>query len=323
MRLSVVHLKRYFADVKAVDDISFQVKSGEIYGFVGPNGAGKTTTMRILATLDEPSAGDALLDGVSVVQQPERARRAIGYMPDHLPAHRDLTVDDYLDFFARAYGLRGRRRRRTVASTQEFTNLTGIRDRLIHALSKGMKQRLSLARALVHDPGVLILDEPAAGLDPRARIELRELLLTLAGQGKAVLISSHILTELSEICHGAVILEHGKVVRAGSIRELLRAEEQHTIVRVRVLETADRPAGDRGRPGGGQTELLKALLSAPGVEAARPAGGELEVELTGGEAAAAELLGRLVEAGFPVVEFRPRRGGLEEVFMSVTRGEVH
>ena len=313
MRLSVVHLKRYFADVKAVDDISFSIRSGEIYGFVGPNGAGKTTTMRILATLDEPTAGDALLDGVSVVQQPERARRAIGYMPDHLPAHRDVTVDDYLDFFARAYELKGAERRRTVASIQEFTNLTGIRDRLIHALSKGMKQRLSLARALVHDPGILILDEPAAGLDPRARIELRELLLALAGQGKAVLISSHILTELSEICHGAVILEHGKMVRAGSIRDLLRAEEEHTIVRLRGLESGN----------GAADGLLQALLTQPGVEAARPAGEELEVELAGGEAAAAELLAGLVRDGHRIVEFRPRRGGLEEVFMSVTRGEVH
>lgn len=321
MRLSVERLKRYFADVRAVDDISFQVKSGEIYGFVGPNGAGKTTTMRILATLDEPTAGDALLDGVSVVQQPERARRAIGYMPDHLPSHRDVTVDDYLDFFARAYGLTGRLRRRTVASIEEFTNLTGIRDKLIHTLSKGMKQRLSLARALVHDPGILILDEPAAGLDPRARIELRELLLALAAQGKAVLISSHILTELSEICHGAVILEHGKMVRAGSIRELLRVEEQRTIVRLRALDAGDQLVEDE--PGGGSEKLLQAVLTLPNVEAARPAGEELEVELTGGEAAAAELLAALVGAGHRIIEFRPRRGGLEEVFMSVTRGEVH
>ncbi len=318
MRLSVVHLKRYFAGVKAVDDLTFSIASGEIYGFVGPNGAGKTTTMRILATLDEPTGGDALLDGVSVVQQPERARRAIGYMPDHLPSHRDVTVDDYLDFFARAYGLKGRRRRRTLGSIREFTRLAAIRDRLIHALSKGMKQRLSLARALIHDPGILILDEPAAGLDPRARIELRELLLALAGQGKAVLISSHILTELSEICHGAVIIEHGRMVRAGSIRELSsgvgaasgrEAEEPRTIVRLRHL-------------GDGEA-LLRAALAAPHVEAVRPVAGELEVELAGGEEAAADLLAALVGAGHRIVEFRPQRGGLEEVFMSVTGGEVH
>ncbi len=317
MRLSVVHLKRYFADVKAVDDLSFQVGSGEIYGFVGPNGAGKTTTMRILATLDEPTGGDALLDGVSVVQHPERARRAIGYMPDHLPSDRDVTIDDYLDFFARAYGLRGQKRRQTLGSIREFTGLTAIRDKLIHALSKGMKQRLSLARALIHDPGILILDEPAAGLDPRARVELRELLLVLAGQGKAILISSHILTELSEICHGAVILEHGRMVRAGSVRELLSGvggpegrpgEGGHTIVRLRGLD--------------GGEELLRAALTAPGVLAARPVGDEVEVEIAGGEPAAAELLATLVAAGHRIVEFRPRLGGLEEVFMSVTGGEV-
>ncbi len=304
-----MHLKRYFAEVKAVDDISFSIGSGEIYGFVGPNGAGKTTTMRILATFDEPTGGDALLDGVSVVQQPELARRAIGYMPDHLPSHRDVTVDDYLDFFARAYGLTGRRRREVVTGVREFTGLAGIRGKLIHNLSKGMKQRLSLARALVHDPGILILDEPAAGLDPRARIELRELLVALAGQGKAVLISSHILTELSEICHGAVIIEYGRIVRAGSIRELLAAEQQHTIVRLRAL--------------GGSRRLHREVLTAPGVEAARPVGGELEVELDGGEEAAAELLGALIAAGHRIVEFRLRGGGLEEVFMSVTRGELH
>ena len=308
MKLRVEGLKRTFGDVKAVDDVSFSIASGEIYGFVGPNGAGKTTTMRILATLDEPTAGDALVDGVSLVQQPEKARRAIGYMPDHLPTHNDITVDDYLDFFARAYGLGGGRRRELVASIEEFTHLSGIREKLIHTLSKGMKQRLSLARALVHDPDILILDEPAAGLDPRARVELRELLLALAGQGKAVLISSHILTELSEICHGAVILEHGKMVRAGSIRELLRSTQEHTVVRLRAL-------GDAGG-------LHRELLTLPGIEAVRPVNDELEVELTGGEEQAAKLLARLVGGGHRMVEFRPRRVGLEEVFMSVTRGEV-
>ncbi len=308
MRLAVHHLKRSFGEVKAVDDVSFSLASGEIYGFVGPNGAGKTTTLRILATLDEPTSGDALLDGVSIVQRPERARRAIGFMPDHLPAHRDISVHDYLDFFARAYGLRGGRRRRVVERIEEFTRLGGIRDKLIHTLSKGMKQRLSLARALVHDPGVLILDEPAAGLDPRARVELRELLLALAGQGKAVLISSHILTELAEICHGAVILEHGRMVRAGTISQLLEAAEPHLIVRLRAV--------------GDGHALHRELLTRPRIEAVRAVGGELEVDLAGGEDEAAELLAGLIAAGHRIVEFRPRRAGLEEVFLSVTRGEV-
>ncbi len=308
MKLEVLELQRHFGDVRAVDGISFRLASGEIYGFVGPNGAGKTTTMRILATLDEPTAGDAFLEGISIVQRPEEARRAIGFMPDNLPSHHDITVLEYLDFFARAYGLRTGARRRVVASVVEFTQLGGIRGKLIHSLSKGMKQRVSLARALVHDPGILVLDEPAAGLDPRARVELRELLLALAAEGKAVLISSHILTELSEICHGAVIIEHGRIVRAGRTEELLDQAAAHWTVRVRAL---------------GASEVLhRRLLAAPHVEEVRPVGAELEVDLAGGEAAACELLAHLVAGGQSVVEFRRQRTGLEEVFMRVTRGEV-
>ena len=187
-----------------------------------PTGAGKTTTScGILATLDEPSEGDCTVDGVSVVQEPEKIRRLIGFMPDTLRTLRDLTVREYLDFFARAYGLRGSHRRSAIASVEEFTNLTGINQKTLKALSKGMKQRVSLARALIHDPPLLIMDEPAAGLDPRARIELRELLRVLAQRGKAILISSHILTELSEICDGAVIIERGKILRAGMLHEII------------------------------------------------------------------------------------------------------
>ena len=198
MDVRIVNLTRHFGKTKAVDDISFEFSSGHIFGFVGPNGSGKTTTMRILATLDDPTDGNAYLDGISLVDDPEQARRYVGFMPDALPAHRDMSVHEYLDFFARAYGLRGQRRLSVVNSVEQFTNLTGIRDKLLRALSKGMKQRVSLARAIVHDPPVLVLDEPAAGLDPRARVELRELLKVLADRGKAILISSHILTELAK-----------------------------------------------------------------------------------------------------------------------------
>ncbi|MEM7582317.1 MAG: ABC transporter ATP-binding protein [Acidobacteriota bacterium] len=325
MMLVVEHLKRTFGDVRAVDDVSFTVAGGEIYGFVGPNGAGKTTTLKILATLDEPTSGDALLDGISLVEQPERARRTIGYMPDQLPTHRDISVADYLDFFARAYGLRSQERQRVLAELEAFTNLAGIRDKPIHTLSKGMKQRVSLARALVHDPDLLLLDEPAAGLDPRARVELRELLLALAGQGKAVLISSHILTELSEICHGAIILEHGRMMRAGPIRDLLRGPTRHTVVRLRALEAPgeaasgdDTPAAETPHP----QSLAREALTAPGVASARPIGEELELDIAGDEAVAAEVLAYLVGRGVRVVEFRLRQGGLEDVFMNVTRGEV-
>ena len=213
MHIHIDHLKKHYGRTRAVDDISFTFSSGEIVGFVGPNGAGKSTTMRIIATLDEPSSGDVFLDDISVVEEPDKAHRLIGYVPDTLPGHRDISVHEYLDFFARAYGIGTAARKKVVESIEEFTNLLGIREKHLNALSKGMRNRVSVARALVHDPAVLIMDEPAAGLDPRARIELRELLKVLSSQGKAILISSHILTELAEICTGAVIIERGRILR--------------------------------------------------------------------------------------------------------------
>src|SRR5262245_23945292 len=308
MRVDIVDLKRYYGATRAVDGITFTFSAGQIFGFVGPNGAGKSTAMRILATLDEPTAGDALLDGVSVVEEPEKAHRLVGYVPDALPEHGDITVHEYLDFFARAYRIRGERRRRVVEEIEDFTNLLGIREKHLSALSKGMKNRVSVARALVHDPPVLVMDEPAAGLDPRARIELRELLKALAGQGKAVLISSHILTELAEICTGAVFIERGRILRAGTLEQPLREEVAHRTVLVRVLGPAE--------------PLHKYLLLQPGVEGVRPLETGVEADMAGGEEACCELLARLVQAGFRVLEFRPRRGDLEHIFMNVTKGDV-
>jgi ABC-2 type transport system ATP-binding protein len=308
MRINVVNLKKYYGRTRAVDDISFAFASGQIFGFIGPNGAGKSTTMRILATLDEPTAGDAFVDGVSVVEDPEKARKLVGYVPDSLPTHRDLSVHDYLDFFARAYGLKGRQRRQVIERIEEFTNLTGIRDKYLIALSKGMKQRVSVARALLHDPPVLVMDEPAAGLDPRARVELRELLKLLSWQGKAILISSHILTELAEICTGAVIIEHGKILRAGTMDEILATGLRRTVV-IRLLERHD--------------EVHRRLLETAHIEAARLlVDNSIEADLNGPEEACCNLLADLVGAGFRVAEFRQRRADLEEVFMNVTRGEV-
>ena len=220
MKIEVAHVTRCFGRIRAVDDVSFEFGSGDVYGFIGPNGAGKSTTMRIIATLDRPDSGDVLCGGVSVIDYPERARRLIGYMPDRLPENDDILVWEYLDFFARAAGIRGAARRKRLAEGEEVTALEGLRTQSLSALSKGMKQRVSLARALVHNPSVLILDEPAAGLDPRARVELRGQIRAVAEQGTAVLISSHILTELQDICNGAVIIEQGRIVRAGSIAEL-------------------------------------------------------------------------------------------------------
>jgi ABC-2 type transport system ATP-binding protein len=309
MRINVVQLRRYFGRTRAVDDISFAFASGQIYGFVGPNGAGKSTTMRILATLDEPTAGDAYVDGVSVVEEPERARRLIGFVPDSLPTHRDMSVHEYLDFFGRAYGLRHRHRVQVLERIEEFTNLTGIRDKALVALSKGMKQRVSIARALLHDPPVLIMDEPASGLDPRSRIELRELLKLLSWQGKAILISSHILTELAEICTGAVIIEHGKILRAGTMDQILGHDQDQRTVHLRLLDR--------------QNEACGSLRKLPRVkEASLLMDGTVQILVDGADEVCCELLTGLVQDGFRVAEFTQRRAGLEEVFMNVTRGEV-
>ncbi|MHB1421731.1 MAG: ABC transporter ATP-binding protein [Gemmataceae bacterium] len=308
MHIHIDHLKKHFGHTRAVDDVSFSFSSGEIIGFVGPNGAGKSTTMRIIATLDEPTSGDVFLDDISVVQEPEKAHRLIGYVPDALPSHRDISVHEYLDFFARAYGIAAAPRRKVVESIEEFTNLLGIRDKHVNALSKGMKNRVSVARALVHDPTVLIMDEPAAGLDPRARIELRELLKVLSSQGKAILISSHILTELAEICSGAVIIERGTILRAGSLSRILTADLPHRSIRIRTLD---------------EPELLhKHLILQPNIAAVRLIDHTVEADVTGDDESCWELLAHLVRGGYRVVEFHQQRAGLEELFMNVTEGEV-
>jgi ABC-2 type transport system ATP-binding protein len=308
MRIDVVNLKKQYGTTKAVDDISFSFSSGQVFGFVGPNGAGKSTTMRILATLEEPTSGEATIDGISVVQDPDKAHRLVGYVPDSLPTHRDITVHDYLDFFARAYGVKGEQRLRVVEQIEEFTNLTGIREKFLGALSKGMKNRVSVARALVHDPPALLMDEPAAGLDPRARIELRELLKVLASQGKAILISSHILTELAEICTGAVIIERGRILRAGTMDQILARDAGRRTVLIRPL--------------GRTAELHRQLLEMPNIEGARLVDHSVEAEVNGLEEDCCTLLETLIQRGYRIVEFRQRRVDLEQVFMNVTRGEV-
>lgn len=312
MKVQVKHLRKVFGKTVAVDNISFGFDSGHIFGFVGPNGAGKTTTMRIIATIEEPTDGDVYLNGVSLREEPELVRRTVGYVPDVLPSHADITVHEYLDFYARAYGLRGRQRTQAVEAIEEFTNVAGIRDKHLKALSKGMKQRVSLGRALVYDPDVLVLDEPAAGLDPRARVELRELLALLAERKKAILISSHILTELTEICNGVVIIERGKILETGTIDEVLKKSAPRRTVAIRLLEQ-----NQHQRP-----ELVKELLQMPFVENARDVAGEVHFELSGDEAAACEILSMLIGKGFKVLEFRQTRADLEDIFMTVTKGGV-
>jgi ABC-2 type transport system ATP-binding protein len=312
MQVQIRNLVKCYGTTRAVNNISFSFTGGQIFGFVGPNGAGKSTTMRIMATLDEPTEGDVLIDGISVVEDPEESRKLVGYVPDQLPDHRDISVHEYLDFFARAYGLHGDKRRRVVDEIEEFCNLKGIREKHINALSKGMKNRVSVARALVHDPAVIIMDEPASGLDPRARIELRELLKVLASQGKAILISSHILTELSEICDGALFIERGRLLKAGTIDELLRAGRKHRTVMIRTLNDAG--------------SLNKHVLTLRYVDQSRVVDSEtIEMDVLSDQDpddAVAGLLEQIIQAGFRIKEYRPREADLEQIFMDVTRGEV-
>jgi len=309
MLVRAVNLKKHFHKTRAVEDISFHFSSGQIVGFVGPNGAGKTTTMRIMATMDEPTEGDIYLDGVSVHQYPEKARHLVGFMPDSLPEHSDVTVEDYLDFFARAFGIRCSRRSKVLQGIMTFTNLMGIRTKYINQLSKGMKQRVSLARALVHDPSVLILDEPAAGLDPRARIELRELLKALGEQKKAVLVSSHILSELAEICDSAIFIEKGRLLKAGTLEEISKQDVVKSQVLIRALCA--------------EKDLLSSVLQIPGVTQARLVGKAVEAEIEGDESNSSRVLAQLVGGGVPVTEYKTLKRGLEDIFMNITKGELN
>ena len=313
MRVEVRNLRKVFGRTVAVAGVSFSFESGQIVGFVGPNGAGKTTTMRIMATVEEPTSGDVLIDGVSVCDYPEMGRQWVGFVPDSLPGHGDISVHEYLDFFARAHRLDRSVRAEVLAAVEEFTGLTALREKTLKALSKGMKQRVSLARALIHDPGVLILDEPAAGLDPRARVELRELLLSLAGKGKAIFISSHILAELAEICNAVVILERGRVVTQGPIEQVLRATMQHRKFAVRLLQTPPHDEYER---------LVRALLQMPRVERVQVQPQEVHFEVSGDGTVACDILAQLMADEFRVLEFRQTRADLEDVFLRVTKGEV-
>jgi ABC-2 type transport system ATP-binding protein len=309
MSIEINNLVRHFGKVKAVNGVSFTFGMGEVVGFVGPNGAGKTTTLRILATLDEPTAGDVLIDGVSVSDFPEAGRRQIGYMPDALPEHADMTAHEYVDFFGRAFGFRGAALRDAVGEVEAFTGLEPIRDKTLKSLSKGMKQRVSLARALVHRPSLLVMDEPANGLDPRARIELRELVRAFAESGKAVLISSHILAELGEMCSSVVIIERGVLVGNGTVANLAGGGQ----LTQRVLMRALAPTPD---------VLVRILLEIPGVTTAQIRGDRCVAEVAAGGEAAADMLAALIQRGVRVSEFRQEQVGLEDVFMQVTKGDL-
>ncbi len=241
--IRVRHLWHRFGRFDVLRDVSFEVGHGEIFGFIGPNGAGKTTTIRIMATLLEPLAGRVEVDGFDVSVDPEAVRKIIGYMPDHAGVYERVTVREYLEFFADAYKVAPDGNYGVVDAVMELTDLTKLRDKLVATMSKGMKQRLQLARTLLHDPKVLILDEPASDLDPRARIEIRDLLVELRNMGKTVFLSSHILTELADVCTSVAILERGRLVVSGPINDIARRLEEAAAARQQAASYGHVPAG--------------------------------------------------------------------------------
>src|SRR5215831_17051382 len=244
-------LKKRYGKFDAVNGLSLEVAAGSIYGFVGPNGAGKTTTMRMLTTLTRPTSGEAWVSGHSVTQEPRAVRRAIGYMPDEFGVYDDMRVWEYLDFFAACYDIPENERRRLIEDLLELVDLTHRRDDMVDKLSRGMKQRLSLARTLAHDPSVLILDEPASGLDPRARVEIRELLVELSKMGKTIFFSSHILADVAEICTHIGIVEAGQIVMQGRMDEIQRQLVTNREIVVTLLDRVE--------------EAKQALMAVPGV----------------------------------------------------------
>ncbi len=328
--IRVRHLWHRFGPYDVVRDVSFDVGYGEVFGFIGPNGAGKTTTIRAMTTLLEPSAGRIEIDGIDVSVEPERVRRTIGYMPDHAGVYERVSVREYLEFFADAYSVDSRS---VVNAVLELTDLGSLADRLVVAMSKGQKQRLQLARVLLHDPKVLILDEPASDLDPRARIEMRNLLSELRGMGKTILLSSHILTELADVCTSVGILERGRLVVAGPISEIgARLEAQRSGVAFRAPVQGEPHQSGPAAHGSlrrvkfkviGPPEAARATLQgAPFIVGMEILAGQLIVSMSGPEWHIAEMVGHLVRNNIGIVGVEQDKNELERIFLEVTRGEM-
>jgi ABC-2 type transport system ATP-binding protein len=301
-------LTKRYGRFTALEQLDLQVEPGTLFGFIGPNGAGKTTTLRMLAGLLEPTSGQIRLNGQNISHDVTAARWLVGYMPDFFGVYEDMKVWEYLDFFARCYGLDANKRSRIVNELLELVDLASRRDNWVESLSRGMRQRLCLAHALVHNPQILLLDEPASGLDPRARIEMRELLKELSSMGKTIVISSHILAELAEMCHQVGIIEHGRLLYNGPPQQINRHAHQHRQIRLRTLAA---PEG-----------VEAALSSYLGVTAYHPNVNGWEVSFSGDDEALAGLLAHLVERKVPIIHFSEVANDLETVFMQITTGEM-
>jgi ABC-2 type transport system ATP-binding protein len=302
--IAVEGLTKIYGARTALDAVSFTVPQGEIFGFVGPNGAGKTTTLRILAGLLEPTAGRATVDGADVVRSPELVHDRLGYMPDFFGVYDQLTAFEYLDFYAACYRIAKARRKKIADDLLELVGLTERREQSVDTLSRGLKQRLCLARALVHDPSVLLLDEPASGLDPRARVEMREILKELQRLGKTIVISSHILPELTELCTMIGIIDQGRMRATGGVQDVIRQLTSGRRLRITVL--------------GQKAEAVALLKPLAAIHAVDIVNGLIEAQYEGDDAIAASILQTLTGAGIKVAAFTQLEEGLEDAFLKAT-----
>jgi ABC-2 type transport system ATP-binding protein len=303
------NLTKNYGNLTAVNDLNLTIQDGDIFGFIGPNGAGKTTTMRILVTLLEPTRGRAFINGLDVTRKGKQVRRLVGYMPDFMGVYDDLKVFEYLEFFAAAFGIERKKRKSIVEGVLELTDLQSKRSATVDSLSRGMQQRLGLARVLIHDPKVLILDEPASGLDPRARIEIRELLRELKRMGKTIMISSHILSELEEICDHIGIIEHGKLIFSGTMEEIRPRLGIQSKVRVMVA--------------GNQDKAIQLLSALPQIRHVQALGEQIVVTFQDGQDGDGIVARTLVNGDLDIISIQPERLKLDDAFLQLTKGIVH
>jgi len=309
--IKIQHVYKRYHTIHALEDLSLEIPQGAIYGLIGPNGAGKTTLLRILGALISPTVGQVWFDNKEVTRSPTAIQHKVGYMPDFFGVYPDLTTEEYLEFYAGIHGISRSKRASVVRDLLELVDLTPKRDAAVEDLSRGMKQRLCLARALIHDPEILLLDEPAAGLDPRARMEFRELLRTLQGMGKTIVISSHILLELAEMCSDIAIIRAGQLVIAGDVEHVTHSLGGGQRVEVRVLERAT-----------DARQLLKEMPEISNVMDGSSDGEVIQAEYMGDDRTLHNILAALMAHDVPVISFAPRRAAdrLEEVYMSITEG---
>ncbi|HEY3788321.1 MAG TPA: ABC transporter ATP-binding protein [Urbifossiella sp.] len=301
-------LTKKYGELFALERLTIKLEQGDVYGFIGPNGSGKTTTMRILATLLNPSWGEASVCGYSIYTGSKEIRRAIGYMPDFFGVYDDMKVTEYLEFFAAAYRIQGPSRRKKVDEVLELVDLTYKRDALVTSLSRGMTQRLGLARVLLHEPQVLLLDEPASGLDPRARIEMRKLIKRLRGMNKTIMLSSHILPELADICNKIGIIERGKLIFNGTVDEAKKAVRQGYVFLVSVSDRNEDAA--KRLESYGEVGKVELLANAPSIR----------VTLRDGESDGSFIPERLIAERFKLKSFQEEEIDIEDVFMGITKG---